>query len=326
VYVTSSTDGGQTFGPPILVEQGTNALQSSGCNTIPSGVAVDQSNGDVYALWLSGDDVVQNEVSGCNYSQLGPFDKAWVSKSTDGGLTWTPSLVWHGNLDITTQVGDNADKLFGTIAIDRSGQVHVVLPVRTNDDPVGFVADCETNPDCSEAPEPTDLLMFTSPDGGQTWTPAFRPKCPLNSHFFPWIAAGSAGRVDGIFYASPTLKPNDPTSVWYAFAIQIVGAVATKDQSGTHYVRSPRARVFEVSRGVVHNGGICTFGIFCSAVPNADRSLADSISIALDPAGGANVVYTDNASGTNVIEFACQNSGPSAYAGYPSFNGRCYGE
>lgn len=62
----------------------------------------------------------------------------------------------------------------------------------------------------------------------------------------------------------------------------------------------------------VHAGGICTFGLFCAVVPNANRRLADSIAIALDPAGGANAVWTNDAGGTRRIDFACQSSGPSA--------------
>src|SRR5919198_2133225 len=49
VYVTVSHDGGKTFSPPHIVTSDTNAVSGSGCNTIPSGVAVDQRSGAVYA-------------------------------------------------------------------------------------------------------------------------------------------------------------------------------------------------------------------------------------------------------------------------------------
>src|SRR5437763_762575 len=109
-YVTVSRDGGKTFSPPNFITTGTNATLDSGCNTIPSGVVADDSNGVVYALWLSGNDVVSNATTGCNYSQLGPFDKAWVSTSTNGGLTWSAHLAWQGAFDPATKIGDNADK------------------------------------------------------------------------------------------------------------------------------------------------------------------------------------------------------------------------
>jgi hypothetical protein len=322
-YVTVSHDGGKTFSPPHVVTSDTNAISGSGCNTIPSGVAVDQRSGAVYALWLSGNDVASNVTTGCNYSQIGPFDKAWVSVSTDGGTTWTSHLAWQGNFDPVTKIGDNADKIFGTISVDQTGQVHVLLPVRTNDDPVGFTAGCETNPACQEDPQPTNILLVTSPDGGVHFTPPFRVNATTGSHFFPWIAAGSSGIVDAIYYRTDSLRPNDPSDRWSIAFSQITGARATVGAGGAAYSASPTVFSKLLDPAVVHVGGICTFGIFCTAVPNANRSLADSIAIALDPAGGANGVWTNDANGSSRIDFACQSAGPSAFAGLKALHG-CY--
>lgn len=321
-YVTVSNDGGKTFGPPHLIETDTNALVGSGCNTIPSGVVVDDATGTVYALWLSGDDVAVNAATGCNYSQLGPFNKAWVSTSTDGGLTWTSHLAWQDTLDPNSTVGDNADKIFGTITLDRAGQVHVVLPVRIDDDAVTFVASCESDPNCKETPQPTRLLLVSSPDGGAHFT---KPVVVVKggSNFFPWAAAGSAGIVNVDYYTSPTLRPNDPSSVWSIGLAQITGAVATVGSTGAKYTHRPVVQTKLLDPKPVHKGGICSFGIFCSAVPNANRSLADSIAIALDPAGGVNAVWTNDASNPRRIDFACQKSGRSSYAGLPALT-RCF--
>jgi len=322
-YVTVSHDGGKTFSPPRLITTDTNAISGSGCNTIPSGVAVDPRSGAVYALWLSGNDVASNVVTGCNYSQIGPFDKAWVSVSTDGGLTWTSHLAWHGAFDEATKIGDNADKIFGTISVDRSGQVHVLLPVRTKDDPVGFVASCETNPSCQEEPRPTNLQLVTSPDGGAHWTAPFQVNATAGSYFFPWIAAGSSGRIDAIYYQTDSLRPNDATDRWSAGFAQITYATATVGSKGARYKVAPQVASLLLDPDPVHVGGICSFGIFCSVVPNANRRLADSIAIALDPAGGANATWTNDAGDSRRIDFACQSSGPSAFAGANALTG-CY--
>lgn len=329
VYVTVSHDGGKTFGPPTFVTTDTNAISGSGCNTIPSGITVDQRTGTVYALWLSGNDVVSNATTGCNYSQIGPFDKAWVSVSTDSGTTWTSHLAWQGAFDPSTKIGDNADKIFGTISVDRGGEPQVMLSVRHQDDPVGFVADCETNPSCQEAPHPTDLYLVTSPDKGSHWTRPLKLNPSPGSYFFPSAAAGSKGIVDGIYYHTASLRPNSPDDNWYSGFVQVRRAAATMSSGRAVYANTPTVFTRNLDAGPVHHGGICTFGIFCSVVPNANRSLADSIEVDLDPAGGANAAWTDDLPSHQTggesehIDFTCQNSGPSAYASKPALTG-CY--
>lgn len=290
-YVTVSNDGGHTFSPPRFITTDTNALNGSGCNTVPGGVAVDQPTGTVYALWISGNDVASNVQTGCNYSQVGPFNKAWVSTSTDGGDTWESHLAWQGAFDPVTKVGDNADKIFATLAVDRGGQVHVLLPVRHHDDPVSFAATGQ------ETPQRTDLLMVTSPDQGATWTEPLRINRTAGSYFFPWPAAGSAGIVDVAYYQTASLEPNDPADRWFIGFSQVRGAVATTGAGGTRYGAAPRIESRLLDPQPVHVGGICTFGLFCAALPGSNRNLADAIGMDLDPAGGANAAYTVDARG-----------------------------
>jgi uncharacterized repeat protein (TIGR01451 family) len=331
VYVTVSNDGGKTFSAPHVIASDTNAADASICNTIPGGITVDQETGVVYALWLTGNDVESNVHTGCNYSQIGPFNKAWVSTSADGGNTWTSHLAWQGAFDQVTKIGDNADKIFSTITVDSAHQVHIALTVRHNDDPVGFVAQCQTSQgNCQETPQPTDLYLVTSPDSGGHWTLPFQINKTTGSFFFPWLSAGSAGIVDASYYSSATLQPNKPNSVWYAGFSQVTGAVASYT-SGEHavYTSTPAATdEFLLDPGPIHGngtagGGICTFGLFCSAVQGSNRGLADVFEVHLDPAGGANVTWTKDL-GSKGIWFGCQATGASAIAGAPDLNG-CYG-
>jgi hypothetical protein len=226
-------------------------------------------------------------------------------------------LAWQGAFNAVTNVGDNANKIFGTISIDRAGQVHVLLPVRRGDDPLTFTTSG------TEAPAETQLLMVTSPDRGTSWT------APLNvlpkfhgSNFFPWIAAGSSGRIDAVYYQSASQRPNDPSTVWYVAFSQVAGAVAVAGAGGAHYVQTPKVTTARIDPSPVHTGGICTFGIFCSVVAG-NRNLADSISIALDPAGGANAVWTNDQgiAPSSKIDFACQTGGASAFAQMPAISG-----
>ena len=227
------------------------------------------------------------------YHTFSPDDLVYVSKSTDGGATFGPPIL-------------------ATIG---TRQVHVVLAVRHNDDPVGFVADCETNPQCLEDPQTTDLVVATSPDLGSTWTPPVTT-ARGGSNFFPWVAGGSAGRLAVRYYSSSTLRPNDPSSIWKISYSAVTGAVATLDGFTARYIQTPQVGSVLLDPNPVHLGGICTFGIFCETVPNADRTLADSIALAIDPAGGANSAWTNNASGSGRVDFACQDGGAESVRGY----------
>jgi uncharacterized repeat protein (TIGR01451 family) len=350
-YLNTSTDGGATFGAPTPAAVGTNtATSDSVCNTVPSGISVDQRNGTAYALWLSGDDVAQNIATGCNITQIGPFNKAWVTKSTNDGLTWQiPSTgpAWTGFYDATTNTGDNANKLFGSVAVDYAGQVHVLVTARKKDQPLQYVTDCQ-NPagSCIEAQADTDLVFVTSPDGGVHWTAPRdinlvhdtdnNPNTNKHTYFYPWIYAGAQGMVDAIYYFSATNRPNDPNNSWVTKFSQITGAIANAPGVGGCPPQGPVpippapacyvgagpqvAQETQVSNGAIHVGGICTFGIFCDIInivnPSVgDRSLLDANNIAIDPAGGANATWTANSPGSQRVEFVCQNAGRSVFDG-----------
>jgi hypothetical protein len=227
-----------------------------------------------------------------------------VSTSVDDGVTFASHLAWQGTYDPTTKIGDNANKIFGTITVDGTGQVHVIVAARHLDDPTTFAASG------TESPEPTNLLLASSPDKGAHWTHPVTVSQTTGSYFFPWIAGGSAGKLDAVYYRSKTLKPNAASSVWYLAFSQITDATATLTNGAATYVRTPRVRELLADPQPAHKGGICTFGIFCTAV-SGNRNLADSISIAIDPSGAANLTWTnDYPDGNSKVLFACQNGGP----------------
>ena len=104
---------------------------------------------------------------------------------------------------------------------------------------------------------------------------------------------GSAGIVDASYYSSTTLQPNNPTSVWYAGFSQVTGAVAayTGGPSATYTSTPAATNEILLNPNPIHGngssgGGICTFGLFCAAVPGANRGLADVFEVHVDPAGG----------------------------------------
>src|SRR6266516_493294 len=74
-----SNDGGQTFSTSQLIVG--NVLYSQGSHVMVG------PDGTVYVLW-DGD------------THLGPFDSTWVTKSTDGGVTWTKPMAIAPLVDI----------------------------------------------------------------------------------------------------------------------------------------------------------------------------------------------------------------------------------
>ncbi|HJP67111.1 MAG TPA: hypothetical protein VKA30_12510, partial [Actinomycetota bacterium] len=98
----------------------------------------------------------------------------------------------------------------------------------------------------------------------------------------------------------------DADADWYLYLAQ------TTNLRSAH----PRWRSLRVTSKPMHHGDICTLGIFCSVVPGANRNLLDFIDIAIDPAGRAHVVYTDdNNYPDGAFVAANQTAGPTVGRG-----------
>jgi hypothetical protein len=114
--------------------------------------------------------------------------------------------------------------------------------------------------------------------------------------------------VDFIYLHTPDLAPSDAKlSPWSTKFAQ------TTD--GTDPV--PKFAVTSASSGIMHVGGICTNGIFCSATMG-NRDLADSISIAIDRGGSAALSWTDQGAllkGPTDITYGCVTSQQTAIVG-----------
>jgi len=304
INVAASNDGGQTFGPSVDV-LGQNGLAEieSFCNTVPSDIEVDPETGEVYVQWITADPVA-NTTEGCNITQTENFHQVWVAHSppaTGVGPLATTSwindahLVFDGNVGRTWQT--NTDRIFATLAVDDSGMPGVPGNVYS------------VFPDNLVAPGTTDTWFSHSTNKAQSWASPVKVNHDTGTHYFPWIAAGSTGRVDFIWLSTPDLNPSDAAlSPWTAtFAQTTSGTSAT-----------PKFNQTSASSNVMHVGGICTTGIFCT-VTMGNRDLADSISIAIDRGGSAALVWTDQGRGLpgspTHIEYGCVTAQQSAIAG-----------
>ena len=291
INVAASNDGGSTFGPSVDV-LGTNgiAFANSFCNTVPSDIEVDPETGEVYVQWITADPVA-NTSQGCNLSQLQNFHQVWVAHSvpaTAGGLTvWDAHQVFDGGP--TT----NTDEIFATLAVDDSGRAGVG----------GNVYSVFT--DNLNGASIFDIWFSHSSTKAVSWSAPVKVNSDKGTHYFPWIAAGSTGRVDFIWLNSPDYTPTDAEqSPWYVTFAQTT--------NGTD--AAPKFNQTSASSGIMHVGGICTNGIFCT-VNSGNRDLADSISIVIDRGGSAALVWTDQGAvlhGPTQITYGCVTAQQSA--------------
>lgn len=290
IYVVASTDGGTTFGASIDVLASSPAIElQSACNTVPSDIEVDPTTGEVYVQWITADPV-QN-VAGCNITQDQMFHKVYVGHSPGAfGIGPSASTVWDDHLIFDGGPQTNTDEIFATLGVDLAGNVYSVFP------------------DDLSGPGIFDIWFSHSSDKANSWSTPVKVNNEGGTNYFPWIAAGSAGRVDFIYLHTPDYNPSDAAqSPWYTRFAQ------TTD--GTDAV--PKFGVTSASSGIMHVGGICTSGIFCAA-SGGNRDLADSISIAIDRGGSAALAWTDQGTvlhGPTDITYGCVTAQQSAIVG-----------
>src|SRR5947208_10045835 len=165
VWCSSSHDGGQTW---TSVKVNANAQFGW---SLTGGGTVDPA-GNVYFAW---DGYTQNG------GAKGPVN-LYVTKSSDGGLTWTPTL-----LDVSSSPPDCSAFLCGwaflgpgiAMTSDAAGQLYVLWNAGSVDG------------------GPERIYFSRSTDGGSTWSPrADVSLAPQGvDHAFPALAAGGAGDI-----------------------------------------------------------------------------------------------------------------------------------
>jgi hypothetical protein len=299
IWVVTSTDGGENFGPSsdvLFFDPDVEA--NSFCNTIPSDIEVDPETGEVYVQWITAGPA--ENVAGCNVTQNQNFHHVYIAHSPGAiDLGAGPTTVWDLHSVFNGPSSTNTDEIFATLAVDDSGIPDVGGNVYS------------VFPDNLAGPTVFDIWFTHSSNKGATWAPPVKVNSDKGTHYFPWIAAGSTGRVDFVWYNSPDYTPTDAEqSPWYVTFAQTVNGTAAQ----------PKFNQTAGSSSVIHVGGICTNGIFCS-ISGGNRDLADSISIAIDRGGSAALAYTDQGrvlGGPTWIDYTCSTAQQSALVGASS--------
>jgi hypothetical protein len=286
---TYSTDG-ITFQPVLNRAVASRTLACAGtaadCVTDNEGISgnqvVDPITGNVY--------IAHTTINGSNGTPGVQVSEGKVSAGPPVSATWTESPNLDASLCPNRSCVDssgNAEAIagenFASIARDAAGYLYVTFtegPIDTSG--------------TSTAPEQIYVVRSTAPAGADPstvkWSTAKRIS-GAGTNTFPWITAGSDGRVDVAWYHSETTTTNGrfgaanlTNAEW---SVQLA-------QSLDAHAASPTYQIASVSEHPVKYGQICTNGLGC--VTGGDRSLGDFLQVAIDQRGAAVVSYVDDTS------------------------------
>ena len=135
MFVATSTDGGESFGAPIPVTlPGSDAYTDLQCADSggPSAIWVNEHDGTVYAEFTTrASPTPGGDLGGCGTILTGqPFEfnivaatRVWLAQSTDGGQTWTNSLVVDD-----AKSGQIVSMQVASGGLDRAGNVYIAYP------------------------------------------------------------------------------------------------------------------------------------------------------------------------------------------------------
>ena len=187
IHVQRSDDDGSTWrraGDPI-VGQG-RATGNATFNNSAGPIVADPSTHNVYTIYTAGEPGIQKGTTA-------DFNNVFVSRSTDGGKSWTANLVYHAPLFTSLS------NVFPALAVDSvNGKLYATW---------------------SDA---LAVFFSTSSDEGAHWSPAVTVNiAPANTAIFPWIAAHN-GTVDVVYYATTAASIDDPSAVWNVYLAQTI--------------------------------------------------------------------------------------------------------
>jgi hypothetical protein len=201
-----------------------------------------------------------------------------------------------------------------SMAIDSSDNLYMVWD--TNERAPSGEGGCgplpPPGPADGPAPLPNSIQLAVSKDFGRTWSVPVTVARPAGRRaFWPWITAGTTGRVSVVWYETTKLTDPDCQETTVSVrAAQIFGA--------TNPARADVTTVDPIGRPI-HDGTVCQGGTTCVAT-GQDRRLGDFFTNAIDEHGCVLISTGDTtrpdplSGGPRPIAlplFVRQNDGPS---------------
>jgi hypothetical protein len=196
IHVQRSDDDGFTWskvGDPVVGQGG--ATGDATFNNRQGPIVADPVFQNVYAVYTAGEPGIQKATSAA-------FNNVFVSRSSDGGVTWTATLVAHYPLFT------DLSNVFPALAVDpASGNLSAVWS------------------------DGHHVFFAASFDQGATWSaPAIVNAAPATTAIFPWVASRS-GKTDVVYYGTTASSKDDPSAVWNVYLAQTLNAGGSFTQS-----------------------------------------------------------------------------------------------
>ncbi len=202
-----------------------------------------------------------------------------VFEDADGNLIGLGTSTWRRGASRFRPGGMIRTSLFAhwpAIALDRAGTLYIVWDTDPRHHDGAGCGDTLTGNGASGSPKPNAIKLAYSRDLGRTWSAPITVARPSGRRaFWPWIAAGAAGRVAVVWYQTDRLADVDcqPATIMIRSA-HVFGATG-----------EPRIERANASRGPIHvKSTVCQGGTTCVAT-GQDRRLGDFFTNALDPRG-----------------------------------------
>jgi hypothetical protein len=187
IRVQRSDDDGLTWkkvGDPIVGQDG--ATGNATFNNTQGPIVADTLTHNVYDIYAAGEAGIQKGTSAS-------FNNIYVSKSTDGGKTWTASLVFHAPLFTAL------NNVFPSLAVDPANGTLYATWTDTH-----------------------GVYVSSSTDQAVTWSAPVRVSSQsLTTTVMPWVAARD-GIVDVVFYGTTAASNLTSTAVWNVYLSQSV--------------------------------------------------------------------------------------------------------